>query len=86
MHVYSEKFNREKAVMWFKNIPSFIKFRGNYTFCVDGMRDKLHFAPATIADFISIVQSLGCDLEVRILYEENENDVLENNMVRKLIQ
>lgn len=72
--------------MWFVKIPSCIQFRGNYTFIIEGMKDKLHFAPSTIADFISIVQSLGYDLEVRILYEEDQSDVEENAMVRKLIQ
>jgi hypothetical protein len=85
LHVYSESFNREKAQRWFEDIPPYIKFRGNFTFYVEGMPDKLHFAPPTIADFISIVQSLGHDLKID-LTEEDELDRLENKRLRKLIQ
>lgn len=86
LHVYSESFNRKKAESWFMSIPPMITFRGNFTFNIDGFGENIHFAPSTMADFIGIVQSLGHELEVSIMAEEDEIDAMHNSLVRKLIQ
>ena len=93
LHVYSESFNRAKANSWFVNLPPIITFRGKFTFNIDGFGDHVHFSPDTMADFISIVNSLNYDLEPNITEidfndppEMREWDESRNKALRKLIQ
>ncbi len=93
LHVYSEAFNKAKAQSWFVSLPPMITFRGKFTFNIEGFGDHVHFSPDTMADFISIVQSLNYELEPKLVEidpddspEMIEWDESRNEMLRKLIQ
>ena len=76
--LYSESFNRQRALRYFRNVPVSFIWRGEYSFTVSGIKNDVHFTPETIADFISICQSLGKELIINLGEEETETDRLDN--------
>ena len=65
--VYMSNFNRVKALMWFKNIPSqsLLFWQGDVTFTL-GEKKGRSFNPETMSDFISIMQSYGHELDINL--------------------
>jgi hypothetical protein len=65
--VYMTGFNRIRATIWFKNIPSntLLFWHSDHKFSL-GEKKGRHFEPKTMADFISIMQSYGHELELNL--------------------
>jgi hypothetical protein len=65
--VYMSSFKKVKALMWFKNVPSqsLLFWHGDETFSL-GDKKSRHFHPETMADFVSIMQSYGHELDVNL--------------------
>lgn len=65
--VYTTPFSRIKALQMFEDVPVNVKWISQTEFAVGGCI----FKPKTFADFISIVSSLGHNLEPR--FDNNGN-------------
>ena len=79
LDIYSETFNKQKAAMYFADLPEEIIWRGNYTFFVLNEDEKVVFKPETVADFISVCESLGFTLEPNIDLEDEDELTLRLN-------
>jgi len=65
--VYGSHFNKLKALIWFRNVPSqsLLFWDGEEKFRLGSKTSRL-FHPETMADFISIMQSYGHELEINL--------------------
>lgn len=79
INVYSEPFNKQRAIMYFTELPDILFWTGNYHFTMSGDENGAKFKPETLAEFIAICESAGYLLSPRINLEETDNETKELN-------
>jgi len=79
--VYSESFNKYKAIRYFSNLPANLVWRGDYSFTLSGHKKDLHFQPSTISDFLTIMQAVGKEMHVNL---PSTDSVVEEESKQKL--
>lgn len=81
-NAYKDSFNKEKAVRYFESLPVNLVWQGKYKFKLDA--HGLVFAPATMADFISLCDSINYKLSPDLYSVDNLSEE-EKSQLKKMI-
>ena len=79
MNIYYEEFNKQRAVFYFRELPVNLVFRDDKSFTLNGKKSGQIFKPKTIADFISICDSISYTLRINI--QEGDSDEETNRLL-----
>jgi hypothetical protein len=79
VNIYSEPFNKQRAILYFKELPDVLHWTGNYHFTMSGDDKGTKFKPETLSEFIAVCESAGYFLTPNIDLEETDEETKELN-------